>query len=303
MLTQQQYNDLWTNSLAMPIQNIPCYYQYLQREVYFQDYIDLFCCPNNGQPTFPRKVLTNNNLQLHTVFVPGLTYNPTYTIIDQSNNQVRLIVDYDYPYSNELCKKRKIKYILIGEAAPPSGKYIYKDGKGSYITSALKWKKHDISKIKGFDRLLKFADEGFLLIDFFPFGIDFQNNINLRKRLIQNNDVLKTFITLLEIKIKNLQCLISNWDFCLVAPMTTSIGIIDWLNNNNNFNLAGKSTQHVNDLIDYPSFIDKKGKIHIEHTNDPSPANWTKTHVTKRAKFTIMIGSSGPHYILIERAF
>ena len=77
------------------------------------------------------------------------------------------------------------------------------------------------------------------------------------------SDVLKTFITLLEIKIKNLQCLISNWDFCLVAPMTTSIGIIDWLNNNNNFNLAGKSTQHVNDLINYPSFIDKKGKIHI----------------------------------------
>ncbi len=303
MLTEIQYNNLWTITFGLPIQQIPCYYQYLQREVYFQDYIDLFCCPNNGKPTFPRVSININNVIHQTVFIKGLAFNPTYTIIDQSNNQVRLIVDYDYPYSNELCKKRKIKYILIGEAAPPSGKYIYKDGKGSYITAALKSKIHNISKIKGQDRLLKFAYEGFLLIDFFPFAIDFQNNLNLRKRLIQNKSILKTFISLLENKIKNIQCLMSNWDFCLVAPMTTSIGIIDWLNNNNNCNLLGKSTKHINDLLNNPDFTDKKGNVHVEHTIDHPPGNWTKSHVTKRAKFTVMIGASGPHFNLIKRAF
>ena len=54
MLTQANYNDLWTNVLGLPLQDLPIYYIYLQREVYFQDYLDLFCCPNNERPSFER---------------------------------------------------------------------------------------------------------------------------------------------------------------------------------------------------------------------------------------------------------
>ena len=45
MLTRRDYEDLWVNpapaGFGMPLHLIPNYYQYLQREVYFQDYLDI----------------------------------------------------------------------------------------------------------------------------------------------------------------------------------------------------------------------------------------------------------------------
>ena len=114
MLTQLEYNDLWRINLGLPLHNIPCYFQYLQREVYFQDYLDLFCCPTNGNPTFERIDVNGHQ----TVFINGLHADPNgvYTLVDQGG-QVRLIVDYEFPYDRtELCKGREIKYILIGDA-------------------------------------------------------------------------------------------------------------------------------------------------------------------------------------------
>ena len=111
MLTQANYNDLWTNVLGLPLQDLPIYYIYLQREVYFQDYLDLFCCPNNERPSFERIILDGR----HTVAISDLQPDPNgeYTIID-AQGHVRLIVQYDFPFErNELCKGRNIKYILI----------------------------------------------------------------------------------------------------------------------------------------------------------------------------------------------
>ena len=175
MLTQANYNDLWTNVLGLPLQDLPIYYIYLQREVYFQDYLDLFCCPNNERPSFERIILDGR----HTVAISDLQPDPNgeYTIID-AQGHVRLIVQYDFPFErNELCKGRNIKYILIGEAAPPSGGYIYKDAKGSYITAPLSALGLSPTRMSRTERLLEFANNGFLLLDLFPFAIDFNNTL------------------------------------------------------------------------------------------------------------------------------
>ena len=222
MLTQINYNDLWTINLGLPLHNIPCYYQYLQREVYFQDYLDLFRCPTNGNPTYERIVVHGHQ----TVSVQGLQADPNnaYTLID-GKGVVRLIVDYDFPFDRkELCKGRRIKYILIGEAAPPSGSYIYKDAKGSYITAPLSAVGLNPTRMSRTERLLEFANNGFLLLDFFPFAINFAP-----PGIVLNNVILGFFINLLNIKINALNCLNPDWDFCLVGPKRTSLAILNWL--------------------------------------------------------------------------
>ena len=296
MLTQANYNDLWTNVLGLPLHNIPCYYQYLQREVYFQDYLDLFCCPENGNPTYERTILDGR----HTVSIPGLQPDPNgeYTLID-AQGHVRLIVQYDFPFErNELCKGRNIKYILIGEAAPPSGGYIYKDAKGSYITAPLSAVGLSPARMSRTERLLEFANKGFLLLDFFPFAINFNTT-----RIVWNNNILEVLINLFSVKIKKLACLNTEWDFCLVGPKRTSLSILNWLDlfNANNFN--GKSTLHPLDLIGTPDFIDRAGKPWPDYTNNPTILVWPIGHLSKRAKFTVIVGGTGPNAQLIRRVF
>jgi len=296
MLTQANYNDLWTNVLGLPLHNIPCYYQYLQREVYFQDYLDLFCCPENGKPTYERIVVHGHQ----TVSIQGLQVDPNgeYTIID-AQGHVRLIVQYDFPFErNELCKGRNIKYILIGEAAPPSGGYIYKDAKGSYITAPLSAVGLSPARMSRTERLLEFANNGFLLLDFFPFAINFNTT-----RIVWNNNILEVLINLFSVKIKKLACLNTEWDFCLVGPKRTSLSILNWLDlfNANNFN--GKSTLHPLDLIGTPDFIDRAGKPWPDYTNNPTILVWSIGHLSKRAKFTVTVGGTGPNAQLIRRIF
>ena len=296
MLTQINYNDLWTINLGLPLHNIPCYYQYLQREVYFQDYLDLFCCPTNGNPTYERIVVHGHQ----TVSVQGLQADPNnaYTLID-GKGVVRLIVDYDFPFDRkELCKGRRIKYILIGEAAPPSGSYIYKDAKGSYITAPLSAVGLNPTRMSRTERLLEFANNGFLLLDFFPFAINFAP-----PGIVLNNVILGFFINLLNIKINALNCLNPDWDFCLVGPKRTSLAILNWLGTFNGNNFNGKSTLHPLDLIGAPDFIDRAGKPYPDYTNNPTILVWPIGHLSKRAKFTVTVGGTGPNAQLIRRVF
>jgi hypothetical protein len=304
MLNNRDYNNLWTATLGLPIQNIPCYYQYLQREVYYQDYLDLFCCPKNGHPTYER-ISVNGH---HTVLIPNLQLNPNgaYTVID-STGQVRLIVDYDFPYYGELCKNRDIKYILIGEAPPATGSYIYKDAKGSYITAPLSAFNINTKKLSRLNRLIDFAKNGYLLLDLFPFAIDFESTlgIHIRNILLNNNtnNGLNSLMNSLFNKTRNLICLHHYWDFCLVAPKRTSLAVLNWLETNNNYQFNGNTTLHRLDLIYSPDFIDSKRKVHSDHTVNPTPLNWPISHLTKRAKFTVAIGGTGPNAQLIKRAF
>lgn len=296
MLTNLEYNDLWRTNLGLPLHNIPCYFQYLQREVYFQDYLDLFCCPTNGNPTYVRIVVHGHQ----TVFIQNLQADPNnaYTVID-GKGVVRLIVDYDFPFDRkELCKGRRIQYILIGEAAPPSGSYIYKDAKGSYITAPLSAVGLNPTRMSRTERLLEFANNGFLLLDFFPFAINFAP-----PGIVLNNVILGFFINLLNIKINSLNCLNPYWDFCLVGPKRTSLAILNWLGTFNGNNFNGKSTLHPLDLIGAPDFIDRAGKVHFDHTNNPTILVWPIGHLSKRAKFTVLVGGTSPNAHLIRRVF
>ncbi len=298
MLTQVNYNNLWAFNLGLPIHSIPCYYQYLQREVYFQDYLDLFCCPTNRNPTYERININGH----HTVFITGLNADPNevYTVVDQGG-QVRLIVDYDFPYDRtELCKSRKIKYILIGEAPPSSGGYIYKDAKGSYITAPLCAATNiNLTRLNTFQKLLELSNQGFLLLDFFPFSINFTIlNLNL------NNAIIAHFTNELINRINNLNCLAKDWDYCFVGPYKrTSIPILDWLDLYNGGFFMGLPTAHANDLIPSPNFVDGKGGVHANHTNNPLPAIWNVNHLSKRAKNTVLVGNTGPNCQLIKRVF
>jgi hypothetical protein len=190
MLTRRDYEDLWVNpapgGFGMPLHIIPNYYQYLQREVYFQDYLDLFGC--KSIETFPR---TDDNY-IDPGFV--ILHDPTYTKI--INGKVYLKVDYDFPYKKELCKNRCIKYIMIGEAAPSkSGTYFYDINQintTSWLSAPLKaffnagmttvpYMK-PTNSIEKRDLLLELAKQGYLLIDLFPFAVNYNN---IRERLNQ----------------------------------------------------------------------------------------------------------------------
>lgn len=292
MLTQAQYNNLWTVTLGLPIQQIPCYYQYLQREVYFQDYLDLFCCPNNGGPTFVR-VHINGYYTIDPGFV--ILHNPAYTI--QLGNQVRLIVDYDFPYAGQLCKNREIKYILIGEAAHPSSKtYFYNINHTNYTPwFAEPVKAWGVLGINKRDKLIGLADNEVLLLDLSPFAISYDSALRI---LISTN-----LSANLNNRINKLICLNVNWNFCFIAPKETSIGIINWLAMNNGNMLNGKTTIHVNDLLLAADYVDGNGRIHQDYAVNNNPNQYTNlSHLSKRAKLAVIIGGS-PHHQLINRAF
>jgi hypothetical protein len=258
--------------------------------------LDLFCCPENGKPTYERIVVHGHQ----TVSIQGLQVDPNgiFTVID-SKGVVRLILEYGFPFErNELCNGRNIKYILIGEAAPPSGGYIYKDAKGSYITAPLSAVGLSPARMSRTERLLEFADNGFLLLDFFPFAINFNTT-----RIVWNNNILEVLINLLFVKIKKLACLNTEWDFSLVGPKKTSLSILNWLDLFNANNFSGKSTLHPLDLIGTPDFRDRAGKAHIDHTINPTILAWPISHLSKRAKFTVIVGGVGPNAQLIRRVF
>ena len=301
MLTLANYNNLWTATLGLPIQNIPCYYQYLQREVYYQDYLDLFCCPKNGNPTYER-ISVNGH---HTVLIPNLQPDPNgaYTVIDSAEH-VRLIVDYDFPYYGELCKNRDIKYILIGEAPPaPSFPILVtdKDKENSYFYNVkhLKSTSYLNEPIKAFnvrgrekeEKLIGLADKGILLIDLSIFAISYSQN----SRTIIGSILLPELIA----RIQSLNCLNPQWDFCLVAPQTTSVTIINEILINHNGLLINKSIFSNQDLLNSPVFNNNNN-----YTSNPNAVRWPNiTHVSKRAKFTALIGNPGPNAQLIKRAF
>ena len=226
MLDQTQYNNLWTNTFGLPIQQIPCFYQYLQREVYFQDYLDLFGCPNSGNPTFVR--------DKHMSVYPGfrIPHNPAYTV--QQGNQVRLIVDYDFPYAGQLCKNREIKYILIGEAAHPSSKtYFYNINHTAY-TPYLKapldaWGVNAPTKL---DKLIGLANQGVILLDLFPFALSY--NTNFRDRLNKSgvtnsfwDNAMNAYSIKIRINTALAAYLHNDWDLAFVAPCKISEHIVN----------------------------------------------------------------------------
>jgi hypothetical protein len=306
MMTQAQYENFW-NVYVAPLDTqmlMPSYYAYLQREVYFQDYFDLFIKSRVNDITFPRKIIDG----VLTVELP-ITVNSDndhQTRIDE-NGVVRLVVEHDFRFSEEsFIKQTAIKYVLIGEAAPSSGKYIYKDASGAYITAPLEAANVNDSRMNKTERLEQFAAAGYLLLDLFPFSFDFNRYNKLRKKLTTQMTLMDKAVKDVEIKINKLTNLTEDWKFCFVAPETTSMAIINFLYLRVYPSLAGKAIWHSYDLLNSNNFIitKKNGNLveYLNYTAHTNPQGSPLSHLSKHARLTTIIGGNGPHHELVFRA-
>ena len=316
MLKENEYKKQW-ESIGNSVSKIyiPSYYKYLQREVYFQDYLDLFI--GNKTETFSRMKIDGKE----TVIIPGLKQDLSVdrlTRVD-SNGVVRLVVDHDFPYRNLLGTKRMVKYLLIGEAAPASGKYIYKDASSAYMTAPLlakgidpdrmvtskhlkEWeiaglnKDHEKAKL----RLVKFALNGFLHLDLFPFAFDFNEYGKLRKELSKDKKLIAVFMIYLEKQVKSfmrLGIISPNWDYCFVGPKITSKALIDHVNITTNKSFLGKTIVSVNDIN-----VGDKFKGSADYICRVKPPGSNLQHLPRIAKLTVIMGGTGPNHELVKRA-
>ena len=222
MLSQPDYQNLWTGALAQPLFNLPCYYQYLQREVYFQDYLDLF--GTVAGPTFPRFALAGPAvgqdapllpigqdaplLPIHPneyfVALPGHIGPPpdpagifTVTVA----GIVYLKVEYNFPFYGFLNQGRTIQRVLIGEAAPApnapifnahgqhmNNTYVYNIlhiGRTRYLSAPLAaFGIRGIRRANKVDKLVALAGHGFILPDLLPFAVNYTNEV--RENLMYN---------------------------------------------------------------------------------------------------------------------
>jgi hypothetical protein len=322
MMSEEKYKELWKgiNQLKQGVK-MPSYHGYLQREVYFQDYLDLFLQSNINNITYKRKKIG----RFQTVSFPGLVSDPTgeFTIKDPVTGDIRLKVEHEYPFMKQVFSEVKnIDYVLIGEAAPGSGKYIYKDASNSYITAPLtaigvnvdklspKSKSKDLEgklklqKEKSALRLAEFAKKGFILLDLLPFALDFNEYSNLRDKIIKSdNGLIKFYIERLEDLIFKLQKKSHNWDFCFVGPETISMAAIKLIQEEKGGLFAGKKVNHHDDKLDSDDFIYRKKKVNVVKSNYTAYPGEFITHISKRARLTTIIGGSGPHSELIQRVF
>jgi hypothetical protein len=185
MLEQKQYHELWANTLAQPIFNLPSYYQYLQREIYFQDYLDLF--GYRDRPTFARLPGNLVDLTGHVELVS----DPAGIYTDNINGKVYLKVEYDFPFRDYLNKGRLIRNVMIGEAAPaPAATIINYQGKqinNTFVYNVLHigqtpyfsepLQAFGINRTHKIKELVALADKGYVLLDLLPFAISYSTNI------------------------------------------------------------------------------------------------------------------------------
>ena len=151
MLKKKHYEKLWkTHFSGIPNQNCPDFEQYIIRENMLEDYLDLF-----------RGINTRNQRAIP----PANWY-------------------YEHPFflngNSVLNEKPCIKYILIAEAAPQVNnnaiKYIYNKNiaGGAYITAPLNaFNTNNVNNLNTTERLLELARNGILILDLFPFALDY----------------------------------------------------------------------------------------------------------------------------------
>lgn len=181
MLNLEQFQNLWINSapngFGRALAEMPSYHEYVKREIYKQDYLDLFL---NGA-TFERVVMNNGhfvqitgNLILADLNIP----NDVQHVTNVNGNQF-LRVDYDYPWDDvQLKVKRYIKYVLVAEAPPAQIlNYFYNAGNyainGGYVTAPYTAICANVFPERKKELLLNFAENGVLLIDLFPFALEY----------------------------------------------------------------------------------------------------------------------------------
>jgi hypothetical protein len=180
MLTLTEYGHLWKTHFSgiVPAGVImPDYCEYLNREIYQQDYLDLFGAI--VAETFPRVMIGANwyvEITRHPILSTlGLTLLHRPYIYHHTDGNDYLLVDYDFPYKGQLNKGRCIKYIMIGEAARPdtAGTYFYNVNQTSstpYFDQPCN--AFNVNSGDKTIRLLELADNLVVLFDLFPFAVD-----------------------------------------------------------------------------------------------------------------------------------
>jgi hypothetical protein len=184
----------------------PCYHEYLQREIYFNDYLDLF----RNVKTFVRRLYDGRFYVAITgcpiLGILGIPEHDIFTI--NIDGILYLLVDYGYPWpEEELMKKRCIKYVMIGECAAPLKPVIPVNNNciipGGDLNNTFFYNILHLMNTpymnaprlafncpdympcpeNKIETLLCLASKGVLLIDLFPFAIDY-NNLNIDEQLI-----------------------------------------------------------------------------------------------------------------------
>jgi hypothetical protein len=305
MLTRIEYNDLWY-SLGKEITTkieMPCYCGYVKRQVYFQDYLDMLM--GKIEPTFTREYrLERTGFNSFMVKIPDLTLNccDKKNTIQNREGKVCLLLEYDYEFINEdEIRGSPVKYLLIGEAAPSGGNYVYRDAKGAYITSPLRAFENKLEKTR-VKRLIEFRKLGYLLFDLFPFAIDFNKHKWLRNLISRDKEIISKFLTILEESFANLisQGIVdSDWDFCFVGPITTSNAAIEWIIKHRNGFFLGKSISSYLDFGDNVAKF-KNSAFYVQGKGIDEKSKLK--HLPRRAKLAVIMGGSGPHFELIQRA-
>jgi hypothetical protein len=201
-------------------------------------------------------------------------------------------------YLQQLLPGQFIRYVLLGEAAPESGNFIYQDALGSYITAPL----GAVGKVprKKANRLSSYAQGGFVLLDLYPFALNYNHQVrgqSIREWLANSISYQQEIHQYLLHDIMHLPALAADWKYCLVGPLTTSLGFLSYLENKaGGYLMPGQPVSHFKDQLSAVDFADKSGRLYKEYTNSPDG------HVTKRARITVGIGGSGPSPRLVRRA-
>jgi hypothetical protein len=196
-------------------------------------------------PPYADYVIRENMLEDYLDIFRGINTRHTRPIIPFGD-------DWYYPHpffnadgSTKLKEKPCIKYVLIAEAPPQVNggviNYIYNLhlAGGAYITAPLKAFGINPNGMNKLNRLINLANQGVLIIDIFPFAINynrFRNDINLAGITL---DFFNNFLNLYSIafRINNIQNLFC-YDFkkdnrlnaALIGPPITSLFIADYIN-------------------------------------------------------------------------
>lgn len=205
---------------------------------------------------------------------------------------------YRQNYLQQFQPGQFIHYVLLGEAAPKTGNYIYVDAKGAYITAPLgAVGQHHV---KNSNRLSILSQHGFALLDLYPFALNYNEQVrgkSIREWLANSISYQQEIHQYLLHDIMHLPALAADWKYCLVGPLTTSVGFLTYVENHaGGYLMPGQPVSHAKDQLLAGDYKDKSGRIYKEYTNSPDG------HVPKRARITVGIGGSGPSPRLVQRA-
>lgn len=277
MLTEEHYTALWRNPAPHGFGQthaMPSYHEYCIRENQIQDYLDIFRGRSTRNSRHP-----NEN---------------------------------DHPFQIYLVKKPDpltIKYIMIGEAAPPLNPIINRinDRQNTFFYNpnhlgptqyfSAPCNAFDIDpRLSKLEKLLALAQKGVLLLDLFPFAVSYSTD--LRKSYLNKSGVTDYFWLnandSIRERIHNLlaEKLMNDDDDVKVAfitPPTISHHIMFKIRNDISFNLN--------------QFINTESNTEADLIEDNWKIRWNDTEVPFFKCCTVIKPRSGPDADLIRNAF